>query len=133
MGWAPRLVRPSARRPSCDGGELRHSKQVVRGGDHVGSGLIGTEPDVARLPKAADRLDPAEDLLDALPYALTDGVSRRTRRPSVDYRSTMLGDVLGDVRRDVPCAALGDEVAGVVELVAAEREYLSARPHLSNA
>src|SRR5579871_4974716 len=48
------------------------------------------------LAEVADRLYPAEDLFDALSYALTDGVAGVPSRPLVDARAF---DLLRDVRR----------------------------------
>jgi len=48
---------------------------------------------VAELAQAAGRLPPAEDLLDAFPFALTNRMARVPRRPLVDRAVLRLGDV----------------------------------------
>ena len=88
--------------------------------------VIVVEALEARLPEAADGLHPAEDLLDALADSAgsprsRDGAScarRSARPPSVTFCATC-GVTL-------TLAAGGDEVAGVVALVAAERDAARA-------
>src|SRR5262249_41232910 len=70
---------------------------------------------VACLPHQPDRLEPAEDLLDALAPALADGVPRMARRAPIDGAAPA-ACVLRDMRGDAEQSNRGDEVAGVVAL-----------------
>ena len=90
--------------------------------------LVHREPAVARLAVVADGLEPADDLLDALADALADLVPGVARRPLVDLGPAILGVLLRDVRRNVACAKLGDEVGRVVGLVCTNGEALPRMP-----
>ena len=70
--------------------------------------MVGPEADVPSLAEVADGLDPAEDLLDACAHTLADGVADVPRRPAVDVRASLLGDILRDVWQDVALAAVLD-------------------------
>src|SRR6188474_456404 len=78
--------------------ELRQPHQIV-GGSREGEGpadaVAASEPGLS-LP--ADRLDPAERLLDALPDALAHRVATVSRRAAINGR-TAATCVLRDVRR----------------------------------
>jgi len=71
---------------SSAGTKLCDSQQVVSGADQVG-GESGTfDAPIAVAPEVADRLDPAEDLLDPLARSLTDRVSRPIGGTQVERR-----------------------------------------------
>src|ERR1043166_6512643 len=55
--------------------QLRHPQQVVSGPDEVGPEAGPFDAAVPRLPQAADRLAPAEDLLDLLATPLAELVA----------------------------------------------------------
>src|ERR1700758_2192432 len=71
--------------------------------------------------KPADRLAPAEGLLDALPFPLAHRVSRMPRGAAVDRR-TPSADILRNMRRHVERAHVGDERSRVVALVASKSD-----------
>src|SRR6516225_6929050 len=62
----------------------RHSQQVVGGPHEVGPEACPLHAAVARLPQAADRLPPAEDLLDLLATPLAELVARLTQGAPVE-------------------------------------------------
>ena len=71
-----------------------------------------------QLSQPADRLQPAEDLLDQLPLPLTDLVAALERGPNVD---SAVRDLPRDVRGHVEGAQFVDEARHVVALVGAYR------------
>src|ERR1700681_5114142 len=75
--------------------------------------------------KPADRLAPAEWLLDALSLLLAHGIAGMSRGARVNG-GTPPADVLGDVRRHVERAHVGDERSRVVTLVGAEGDAAGA-------
>src|SRR5438477_6171271 len=85
----------------------------------------------ASLSETADRLHPSEDLLDALADALAHGVAGEPRRACVDRGAAPLR-ALCNVRDDVHFAAAVHEVAGVVALVARDRDALLADKRLAD-
>jgi hypothetical protein len=66
---------------------------------------------------AADRLEPAEDLLDPLAHALTDSISRPADGAQVEGRTTWPPLILRHVRRDVERPAARNELGSIVTLV----------------
>src|SRR4029453_13126261 len=73
---------------------------------------------VPQLAQAADGLHPAEDLLDQLPFALTDPIARMPCGAPVDTRASVL---LGHVRRNPQLARRRDEPAAPEILVPPNR------------
>src|SRR5580704_12567710 len=71
--------------------------------------------------KPADRLAPAERLLDALSLLLAHAIAGMSRGARVDG-GTPPADILGDVGRHVERAHVGDERSRVVTLVGAESD-----------
>src|SRR2546428_14031175 len=71
--------------------EPRDPQEVVGRAYHVGGGLVAPDSFVAGLPKAADRLRPAEDLLDALPDHLADLVADVAKRALVRSEERRVG------------------------------------------
>src|SRR5512132_1841498 len=105
--------------------QFRHADQVV-GGKGEGEGHADpSEPAEFGLPQAADRLQPAKDLLDALALFLAERVAGMASGAAVDRRAALGGrrlvSILCDVRGDAEFAQLHDEVVGVVALVGTER------------
>lgn len=64
---------------------------------------------MAQFAEPADRLHPAEGLLDELPFLLTEGVVDVPRGQRVDGAAA-LRRVLGDMRRRAHRAQAGDEL-----------------------
>src|SRR6202795_3761112 len=75
--------------------------------------------------KPADRLAPAEWLLDALSLLLAHGIAGMSRGARVDGGAPS-ADVLGDVRRHVEGAHVGDERSRIVTLVGAQSDAAGA-------
>ena len=92
--------------------------QVVRGGGEGHDPIDAFTAAVAQLPQPADGLHPAEDLLDQLPFPLTDCVAFRPGRPTVDRRVLVL---LGDMWRHPEGADAFDKAGHVEGLVGADR------------
>src|SRR4051812_39475527 len=91
-----RARRPSGRLASRRRLERPHPDQVVGGGREQKLPVHPTSTPVAELAQPADRLHPAEDLLDPFPRALADRVAQMTCRARIE-RATVL--LLRDVRR----------------------------------
>src|ERR1700709_1031463 len=72
---------------------------------------------MARLAKAGGRLDPAEHPLDPLALLLADAIAPMACGAAIDCRAAAIG-VLRDVRRHAKLTDVGDEIGGVVSLVA---------------
>src|SRR5208337_2280518 len=106
--------------------ELGDSEQVVAGGDEVGVHLHPLTTAIAGATQPADGLHPAEGFFDPLADPLADGVTGMAHGAGVDRRATWARQVLRHVRGDLERAAGLDEVAGVVALVAAQRDPLAA-------
>src|SRR5579863_6342277 len=112
------VTRRRPRGPSCGlSEESSNSQQVVGSTEHVGRELVAMEPLEPGLAEVADRLHPAEDLLDPLSEPLADRIARVPSRARVDGRVPLLPC---DVGRDVARAATLHEVACVVTLVSCD-------------
>src|SRR3977135_3516080 len=85
---------------------------------------------VPQLPQPADRLHPSEDLLDQLPFLLTDGVPGMARGAVVDRAAFVF---LCDVRCHRECANSRHKAGHVEALVAADRPPGGRPPSSSNA
>src|SRR5262245_18113240 len=72
------------------------------------------------LAQPADGLDPAEWFLDPLALDRADAIADMTGRACIDRRAAV-GVVLCDMRRAAAFATAGDELSGVIILVAAHR------------
>ena len=96
--------------------QFRNSQQVVRRRRQVGGDLGSGLADEAGLSHSTHRLQPAEDLLDSLSFALADLVARGAGRAPVEPRCLASFDA-GNVRPDVVLAKMLDEVLHVVALV----------------
>src|SRR5689334_19462956 len=105
--------------------EATEADQVVGGGHEVARQAGALDAPETGPSEAADGLHPAEDLLDAFPDPLADGIAGVAGGPAVDGAPPP-ARVLGDVRGDAARADVGDAVAGVVVLVAAERPRAEA-------
>src|SRR6266704_6283624 len=79
-------IRSLRTRLSRAGLHSRHAQQVVRGPNHIGRKLGLHDSDEAALSQSADRLHPAEDLLDALALSLADRVALVPRGPAIEPR-----------------------------------------------
>ena len=108
------------------GCQARDSDEVVGGGDQMGVHLHPLTPAVAGLAQAADRLHPAKRLLHPFADPLADGVTRMTHGASVERRAARADLVSRHLRSDCERAAVGDEVAGVITLVGAQRDPAAA-------
>src|SRR6516165_3966308 len=96
--------------------QIAYADQVVRGDrerEHPLDPLLTAMPQLA---ESAHRLQPSEDLFNALALPLTDGVARMPRRAAVD-RTPAVRVVLRDMRGDLPVAQLGHKVLRIVVLV----------------
>ena len=112
--------------------ELGDADQVVGGerqGERHADALESAE---FGLPAAADRLQPAENLLDPLALVLAHGIARMPRRTAVDRRAAALV-VLRHVRGGAEVAHISDEVGGVVGLVAADGGAHGRRDYTGSA
>src|SRR5260221_298246 len=79
------------------------------------------------LPQQRDRLHPSEALLNSFPFFLADLISAVSRGPSINGATPTPLSVLCYVRRHVHVPAFRHEISGVVALVAAYGDPLSAR------
>ena len=88
--------------------------------------------DVAEFAAAGDGLDPAEGFLDPFPDPLTGGMSRMSGGAPVD-RGALTGRVRREVRREPELADIGDEILGVVALVARDASDAVSWPEVARA
>lgn len=109
-----------------------HSRQVARRHGQLEVLIDPLQAAEQCLPYVADRLAPAEVLLDALADRLTEPVAEMPGRARIDGAATAPAHVLGDVRGDVAAAAGGDEVGRVVGLVRTHRFELIARHRIEH-
>ena len=93
--------------------------EVEGGGDQFRPQLVAGLAQLAQLAAGADRLDPAEHLLDDFASALTPGVARVPGRASVN-RAAPSALVLGHVRGDPQTAYIPDVAARVVDPIGAD-------------
>src|SRR6266545_1862844 len=109
-GTFPYSRRPREKRPQADQvvGRCREGHDPI---DKVAAAM-------AELAQTADRLQPAEDLLDQFPFLLTDRIARMPCGPLVDRAAL---DLLRDMRRDAERAHAGDETGDVEALITADR------------
>ncbi len=121
---ADRLRGPSLFRSSRDSGRHREghsskSHQVARGQGQLE--LLVDAPQAAKhgLPYPADRLAPAEVLLDPLAHDLAQAITRMPCGTAIDGAATVPRVVAGDVGRDIPLATGCYEVDCVVGFVGA--------------
>src|SRR5678815_5882749 len=77
-------------------------------------------PAVTGLAQAAYGLDPSERLLDLLTLDRADAIAGMACRAPIDRRAS-IGIILRDMRRAAAFATAGDEVGGIVVLVAPHR------------
>ena len=89
-GTVPRVwqILDHRTRSSRRGDKFRDADEVVGGDGEREHPPTSGGAAVAGLAQAADRLDPAEDLLDPLAYPLADRVAGMARRAPVDRRAT---------------------------------------------
>ena len=111
---------------SSAGTELCDPQEVVGRADQVGGETGPLDAPIARAPEVADRLDPAEDLLDPLAHALAHRVARPTGGAQVERRAARPPLILRHVGSDLERAAARHERRRVVALVAGHRD--PARP-----
>src|SRR5436309_12713950 len=104
-------------RSDLDREQFGHAQEVIRARDHLRPELRARHATVARLPQAADRFAPAEDLFDELPLALTYRVPGMPGRAPVHVRAAMRSNVLRDMGRHAALAELVDERCPIVRLV----------------
>src|SRR5207237_6415605 len=103
--------------------QIAHPDQVVGGqceGEHP------TDPRhsaMARLAQAGNRFEPAEDLLDAFPFALADQIAGMTSGALIDDS----GALAGQVWSDLVMAQLLNKLLAVVALVGAQGHATPAR------
>jgi len=106
--------------------EISHPEEVVRRRPEEEDPVHQGRAAVAELPELPDGLQPPEDLLDALPAPLAEGVPRVAGGPAIDGAAVVGMLVLRDVGCDLEIPAALDEVRGVIPIVAPERR--AARP-----
>ena len=116
-------------RGSCE--QLGYSEQVVGGGREGEDSFGPCAPPDLHLIIAGLRLDPAEDLLDALADALADGVAGVARGAPVDGGFAPLAGLAdravdGEVRRDLARSQIADELRHVISLIRAEGDAAGA-------
>src|SRR5579864_539238 len=99
------------------GTELCDPQQVVGGADQVGGETGPFDAPIARATEVADRLDPAENLLDPLAHALTHHVARPIGGAQVERRAAPPALILRHVGSDIERAATRHERRRVVALV----------------
>src|SRR5437773_481305 len=102
------------------GREVTDAHQVVGGEGQRKHPVHAPGAAVPRLAHEPHRLQPAEDLLDALPAALAHGVARMAGGPAVDRTGAVRG-VRGHVRSHAQQPDRGDKIPRVIPLVGAER------------
>src|ERR1700758_2248443 len=133
---APQAARPGGSLPrsreplvhySC------HAREVAR--DHRQLEVLVDPLDAAihRLPDPANRLAPAEMLLDTLADDLAHLVSLVPRCTVIDRAATRAGVIACDMRGHVSRPAIVYEVMGVVRLVGTDCPGLSARHALKQS
>src|SRR5216117_2149101 len=112
------------------GREVSNPNEVVDGQGKGKHPVHAAGPAMTGLSHQADGLEPAEDLLDALPPTLAHPIAAMAGGPPID-RAGALGRVLGDVRRDAEQPNRLDEIPRVVALVSPERHSTLAilSPH----
>src|SRR5262245_37243851 len=108
-----RLGRSSGRLRLAD---VADPHQVVPRGGQGKQPPDPPHPAVAGRAQERHRLDPPEDLLDALALLLTHRVSRMAGGPGID-RTGLPRRVLPDMRGETERAEGGDEAPGVIALV----------------
>ena len=104
------------RHQSCD------SEQVVGSADQIRMQLHACAAAVARLAQTAHRLHPTEGFLDALTDPLTYPIAGMASSAGVERRAPRPRKILRQVGRDLELPTPGDEGAGVVALVRAQRK-----------
>jgi hypothetical protein len=102
---------------SSAGTEFRDPEEVVGRADQMGGKPGPLQAAIAGAAEAADRLEPAEDLLDPLAHELTDSISRPADGAQVEGRTTWPPLILRHVRRDVERPAARNELGSIVTLV----------------
>src|SRR5215831_15197137 len=96
-------------------GEVANSHQVVRREGEREHPVHAARTPMPCLAHQSHRLEPAEDLLDALAPALAERIAGVARGAAVD-RAGAVGRVLCHVRRHAQQPDRGDEIASVVAL-----------------
>src|SRR5262245_31269220 len=99
---------------------LRNANEIVGGGGQDEEPFDQRPSAMAGLAQATDRLHPAEGFFDPLTLDRADAITWMPCRAAFDRR-TASGIVLGDMRRAATLAATGNEVSGIIVLVAAHR------------
>src|SRR3990172_6913636 len=136
FGTLPSALRPSERRLAMAGrragrlscGETCHPYQVIGCDRHLRPHLVPFHANIAKLPPTAYRLQPAEDLLDAFPPALTLAVPWVPGCAPVDGASALSRRrELRDMQRDSPLAAGPHKSPVVVASVAGDGLAATAR------
>src|SRR5512135_2898 len=125
ISW-PLCGRRARRWAPCEisGGRLRqvsHANQIVsrrREGEHPSDAIFAA---ILGLAESSDGLDPPEDLLDPLPFSLTDGVARVLRGSLIDGAAAPFVPVLRYVRSHRRFPELVHKISRVVVLVSAQR------------
>src|SRR5215472_16638141 len=106
--------------------QSRDSEQIVGGGDQVGVHLHALTPAVAGLAQASYGFHPAEGFLDTFTDPLADSVTWMTGSAGIEGGTAGPRIILGHMRGDSKRAATGDEVAGVIALIAAQCDAAAA-------
>jgi len=104
-------------RSGWGGVECSDSDDVVDGSGHEEPGSVAFSGDVAEFASASDGLDPAEGFLNPFPDALAQLMAAVSGGAPVD-RAGPVGGVRRDMRCDPEFTHVGDELRGVVALVA---------------
>ena len=101
------------------------SQQVVRSTGYEDRRLRLRRPNDSRLVQPANRLQPAEDVLHPLSFALSDPITLGSRRPTIVSRSVAIVDS-GDMRANLMSAQMWNTIVDVVALVGAKRLGVNA-------
>src|SRR5205823_13699660 len=109
------MLRTDSSRCSQD---LRNANEVVGGGSQDKEPFDQRSSAMACLAQAADGLDPPEWFFDPLALDRADAISGMPSGAQIDRRAA-IGVVLRDMRRAAALTTAGDEVSGVIVLVAA--------------
>src|SRR6266851_299952 len=107
-------------------GEVAEADQIVDRQAEDEHPVHASPAAMARLAQQADRLEPAEDLFDALAFPLAHSVAGVTRGASIDRTRPVRG-VLRHVRRHLDQPEGLDEVPRVIAFVGADRDPLRGR------
>src|SRR6187401_2342661 len=102
--------------------EIPPAYQVVRGGAERKLPIDEASAAMPQFAEQRDRLQPAEGLLNELPFLMTAPIPGMSSRPRVDRAAAVSECVLGHVRRDAQASDGRDPGARVVRFVGTDGE-----------